>query len=101
LKDSNLTVIFPHVSRPDQVVSAVELGFDIFNGAYPMKATQQNQALMFDYVYSSSQKSEDDDEEDYEVSAKRRKVTEDENKTDSKSSKSPLLIDLGDKKYKL
>ncbi len=95
LRDSNCTVIFPDVCRPDQVVSAVELGFDIFNGSYPMKVTQLNQALMFDFVYSPNQNSEDHDDEDYEVSAKKRRFTE--NETDSKAQQSPLLINLNDK----
>jgi hypothetical protein len=77
-------------------VSAVELGFDVFNGSYPMKLTQGSQALMFDYVYE--RKAEDSDEEEYEVSAKRRRVANDEASSVTEKSQTQLLIDLNDKK---
>ena len=105
LKTSDLYVIFPHPSRPDIIVQAVELGFDIFNGSYPMKVTSNCQAIMFQPVFSTKRSiSNDSDTEEYESASKRAKLGENGEKQDKsqqveKDAKQSIYLDLNDKIY--
>ena len=86
--------MYPIASRPDQVVCAVEYGFDIFNGACnffnnynmnfeiiqfmliidPYLISDKFQALMFDYKLTKKQLEEDDSDEDGPSKAKNIKL---------------------------
>jgi len=79
VKDVNIFRKFPLALSPENVVEAVELGFDLFTGSYPYILTEKRQALMFDYEMS-------EDNENIETPAKR-----------VKKEKLPTLLDLNDK----
>jgi hypothetical protein len=94
------------MARPDQVVSAIELGFDIFSGSYPMKITQNIQAMMFETQYTkkiTNVITESDNSEESGVPAKRIKLSESQNdnrngENVSEEQKKELFIDLKDTK---
>ena len=82
--------------RPDQVVNAVELGFDIFSGSFPYLLTQKGHAGLYDYkmpiaTNNDSDHSDNDDEPASKVPIKKRKISE--------PSMHENFIDLNDKKY--
>lgn len=87
--------IYSYSGRPDQVVQAVELGFDIFTGSFPYLLTQENHACMYEYKMTANEKSVESDEETEgpEVPIKRQKLSESVEKTKE------TFIDLKDQKY--
>jgi hypothetical protein len=81
--------IYSFSGRPDQVMQAVELGFDIFTGSYPYLETQKGHACMYDYKMPNDINSDSDDEQE-NVPIKKRKIED--------LSKNDTFIDLNDKK---
>lgn len=117
LKSKNLNVlrIYPLAASPNQVLDAIEHGFDLFTGiktirlfflksicnllnikgSYPFLITQNYHALMLDSEINEDNSDEDDDE--YEVKAKRRRKEESPEK-EHNTDKTPLFLDIKDKK---
>lgn len=83
--------MYPYSGRPDKVMSAIELGFDLFTGCYPYMITMKNEATLFEF------KMDDQDEQEEPVPAKRRRLKSDE-QTKQTSTGTPISIDLSDKK---
>jgi hypothetical protein len=89
----NILRLYPLPSRPDQIVKAVELGFDLFSGSYPFVLTNKSQALIFSYVLNRSE------DENYEISPKKRKVDQTHsNISNSNSKKSSIILNMIDKR---
>ena len=44
--------MYSYSGRPDKVVNAIELGFDLFTGSYPYILTLKNQATLFEFKKS-------------------------------------------------
>lgn len=87
--------VYPLAARPDQVVEAVEFGFDLFTGSYPFVITQNCQALVFESEMSDDNaEAANKEEEEYEVKAKKRK----ESIPEQPKKENKVLIDLKDKK---
>lgn len=91
LKNKVVFNIYPLSSRPDQVVQAVELGFDIFNGAYPFLLTEKFEALLFDFKLKTSSINEKDESSDEDHGEKKAKYIKLEPKL--------MTINLLDKKH--
>jgi queuine/archaeosine tRNA-ribosyltransferase len=101
--------IYPLASRPDQVLNAIELGFDIFTGSFPFLTTQRSQASIYNYKYDyeiENKNSNDDDNDDDDHCGPRRSKrlkTNDENlnkKIKTSKTTTETFIDFKDLKYK-
>ena len=84
--------IYSYSGRPDQILNAVELGFDVFSGSFPFILTQQNRASLYKYKMDQIA-SANGEEENSEVPVKRRKLTE-----TTSSPTTEQFIDLKDQK---
>lgn len=84
---SNSLRIYSYSGRPDKVLNAIELGFDLFTGSYPYLVTIKNEAILFDV------KMVENSDED-EIPTKRRRLN-----TPKVEAENETTIDLSDKKY--
>ena len=80
--------MYPYSGRPDKVIRAIELGFDLFTGCYPFLITMKNEASLFEFEMS------DINEEEEAVPTKRRRLNSD----DEKPHENEISIDLSNKK---
>lgn len=91
--------IYPIAGRPDHVIKAVELGFDLFAGSYPLVVTNNNQAMAFDYTLDEEDKKSADDNG---VQSQNEHSNESEHEESRpkriKIEQKPILLDLKDKK---
>ena len=77
-RDDSFSKIFSFSSRPDQVLNAVELGFDIFSGSFPFVLTQQSHASLYEYkmeAIASKFYEEDSKNNGEEIPMKKQKIS--------------------------
>lgn len=98
-KVSEAFKIYSFSGRPDQIISAVEIGFDVFSGSYPFLLTQQSHASLYEYkmVLDTDSNQSDSDECD-EVPVKRQKIDDTKNVVKAEKT-NEFFIDLTDQKY--
>jgi tRNA-guanine family transglycosylase len=75
------------------VIQAIEVGFDVFSGAYPSMLTQQSHASLYEYRMPLDAEADSGDED--AVPAKRQKLAV----SDEIKGKKEVFIDLTDQKY--
>ena len=85
--------IYSFSGRPDQIMQAIEIGFDVFSGVYPSLLTQQSHASVYEYRMQPEAEADSGDEE--AVPAKRQKLI----LPDVVKEKKEVFIDLTDQKY--
>ncbi len=79
--------------RPDKVMQAIEIGFDIFSGVYPSLLTQQSYASLYEHIIQPVVETDASDDE--AVPVKRQKLNVPELVKENKNT----FIDLTDQKY--
>ena len=93
--------VYPIASAPNQVIQAVELGFDLFSGTYPYLLTQRNQAMSLSYDLDQVEAAKE--EEENEPPRKMKKVEDETNREVRAEKVSPsnsdgVILDLTDVK---